>query len=172
MVRGFYYRLLILSLAILCACTAIVIVAILPSYLLSALKSRVAQARLEAQKAQPAPSFGDETLAVIKDLNKKLSIIENGQNNALNVSDKVIKAVILKKSSNIKITEISYQVSPGGGQISISGTAPSREELLSFRQALDDDPLFKNVDLPISNFVKGSDIQFSMSLAPAQQYAK
>jgi len=68
---------------------------------------------------------------------------------------------------NIKITDISYENdSLNGKKISIQGTAPSREVLLSFRQAFENDNTFKQVDLPISNFVKGSNIQFYLSLIP------
>ena len=56
---------------------------------------------------------------------------------------------------SIKITEISYQNNSQTGEIiKISGKAPSREVLLSFRRALEDDAAFSKVDLPISNFCK------------------
>ncbi len=70
--------------------------------------------------------------------------------------------------SDIKITKISYQADKAkGGTVSIAGTAPSRDRLLLFKKALDDDNNFTKVDLPISNFVKGSDIQFNLTLVPA-----
>ena len=76
--------------------------------------------------------------------------------------------IILKKMSNIKITDISYENDPlKGRKVSIEGNAPSREILLLFRRALEDDVLFKQVDLPISNFVKGSDIKFYLNLIPS-----
>jgi hypothetical protein len=70
---------------------------------------------------------------------------------------------------DIKITQILYDntVAKGDKKVNIQGTAPSRERLLIFRQALEGNPAFKKVDLPISNFVKGSNIQFSLSLTPA-----
>jgi len=50
--------------------------------------------------------------------------------------------------------------------VSIEGIAPSREILLAFRRLLENDPLFKSVDLPISNFIKGSNIRFNLNLIP------
>ena len=41
------------------------------------------------------------------------------------------------------------------------------ERLLLFRKALEDNTAFKKVDLPISNFVKGSNIQFDINLIPS-----
>ena len=54
-----------------------------------------------------------------------------------------------------------------GKKVTVLGIAPSRELLLLFRRALEDDVAFKKVDLPISNFVKGSNIEFSLSLIPS-----
>ena len=120
------------------------------------------------QKSEPVPLPDQQTLLAIKDLNNKLTLIENAQNNKFVISEKVINAIILKKIPKIKITDISYENdSLKGKKISIQGNAPSREILLLFRQALEDSVAFKQVDLPISNFVKGSNIQFYLSLIPS-----
>ncbi len=126
------------------------------------------------QKDEPVPLIDQETLAVIKDLNYKLDLIQNAEKNKFIVSEKVINAIISKKISNIEITSISYEDDPvkisdngeAGKKVGIQGNAPSREILLSFRQALEDGATFKQVDLPISNFVKGSNIKFYLSLIP------
>jgi len=142
--------------------------AVLPSYFLSATKNDLINLKLETQKQEPLPLFDQPTLEVIKDLNNKLSLIENTQNSKIFLLSKVINAIILKKIPSIKITQITYgSDSFKGRKISISGTAPSREILLLFRRALEDDAVFKKVDLPISNFVKGSNIQFSLNLIPS-----
>jgi hypothetical protein len=95
-------------------------------------------------------------------------LIEKAESSKFLVSQKVVSAIILKKILGIKITDISYKNDPLLGKtVNLEGTAPSRESLLLFRQALQDDTTFKNVDLPISNFVKGSNIQFYLSLIPA-----
>lgn len=168
MIRGFYYRLTILFLVMLSFSLLIAICALLPSYFFSNYKSNVANQKLEMQKSKPVPLFNQETSALIKDLNTKLNLIENAKKNNFSVSEKVIKAIVLKKISSIKINQILYENnSASGKKISIHGTAPSREVLLLFRQALEDDTSFKSVDLPISNFVKGFNIQFYLTLIPA-----
>src|SRR3989344_4096745 len=168
MVRDFYYRLTIVFLGMLCVSLFIAILALLPAYLLSVSKNNIAKEKLEAQKNEPAPPFNQETLAMIKDLNLKLNLIENAEKDKFSVSEKVINAVLLKKIPNVKITRIFYENDLlKGRKISISGTAPSREVLLAFRQALENDTSFKEVDLPISNFVKGSNIEFYLNLIPS-----
>ena len=48
--------------------------------------------------------------------------------------------------------------------MNISGIATNREVLLSFGKALEYDISFSKVDLPISNFVKGKNISFRLTV--------
>lgn len=172
MVKGFYYRLVVLFLATLGVSFLIASISILPSYFLSSTKKNIVNAKLQTQKNEPVPLPDQKTLETIKDLNNKLSLIEKKEADKFIVSNRVINSIILKKMPSIKITDISYDNSSRNesGQsrkVSIQGTAPSREVLLLFRKALEDDANFKSVDLPISNFVKGFDIKFSLNLIPS-----
>lgn len=49
------------------------------------------------------------------------------------------------------------------GKVILSGFSPAREELLSFRENLRNNPSFVNFDFPSSNWAKPSDILFSFS---------
>jgi Tfp pilus assembly protein PilN len=168
MTKDFYFRLALLFLVMLDFCVLVVTICVIPSYILSNVKNSVVNAKLIAQKNEPLPLFDQQTLAQIKDINNKLDLVENAEKSKFPLSEKVINAILLKKTSDIKITQILYNIDPIlGKKISITGAAPSREVLLLFRQALEDSAAFKSIDLPISNFVKGSDIQFSLSLIPS-----
>ena len=166
-IKDFYYRLVVLFFIMAGISFLIAFVAILPSYFLSSTKNRIVNTKLEMQKSEPVPVLNSQTLVVIKDLNTKLTLIEKTQNSKFTILKEIINAIVLKKMSNIKITDISYKNDLlKGKQISIQGNAPSREVLLLFRQKLEDDTTFKSVDLPISNFIKGSNIQFYLNLIP------
>ena len=168
MVRDFYFRLATVFFVTLGLCVLIGAVVMIPSYFLTYIKEDLANKKLEMQKKESVPLPDQQTLEVIKDLNKKLNLIENAENNKFDVSSRVINTILLTKTPNIKITDISYENNLlKGKKISIEGIAPSREVLLSFRQALEDGTGFKQVDLPISNFVKGSNIKFYLSLIPS-----
>ena len=171
--KVFYYRLAVVYLLTLSFSVLIGTVAIVPSYFLTKIKKDSIDKKLEIQKAEPAPLLEEKTRAIIKDLNLKLSLFENKKNNEFIVSQKIINAIILKKISGIKITDISYEdnyqnnsIPLQNKKVSIRGIAPSREVLLLFRKALEDDVTFKSVNLPISNFIKGSNIQFYLNLIP------
>ena len=109
-----------------------------------------------------------ETNVIVKKVNSKLDLIEKSSKSQFLVSQKIINTIVVNKMPEIKITDISYDNDiEKGKKVNIEGIAPSREALLSFRLALEGDKNFKQVDLPISNFVKGSNIQFSLSLIPS-----
>ncbi len=168
MSRDFYLRLLTLFFTMLSISFIVASVLIFPAYLLSLVEKNVADTKLGSQESQPVSLPDQNTLTVVKDLNYKLSLIENIEKDKSIFSQNVINEIILKKVSNIKITEISYQNDPQKGkQINISGTAGNREILLSFRKALEDSVSFSKVDLPVSNFIKGSNIKFYLSLIPS-----
>src|SRR3989344_7548276 len=140
MLADLYFRLASLFFIMLSFVLVIASVALLPSYLLSLSKNKIVKDRLETQKAIPLPLFNQEALDVAKDLNYKVQLIEKTGKNKFAVSEKAIQAVISKKIPNVKISHISYENnSISGKKISLRGTAPSREVLLSFRQALEQD---------------------------------
>jgi hypothetical protein len=168
MSRDFYLRLLTIFFMMLGGSLLIAYILILPSYFISSTEENVVNEKLKLQENELVPLPDPNTLAIIKDLKSKLGLIENAQKNKFIFSEMVINEIILKKMPDIKITGISYQNDPQtGGKININGIAPSREVLLLFRQALEDDIAFSKVDLPISNFIKGSNIKFYLSLIPS-----
>ncbi len=168
MVRVFYYRLSVLFFIMLGTSMFITFIIILPSYLVASVKNNIANNKLEVQKNEPVPLPDVTTVATIKSINSQLSTVENAEKNKFPFSKNIINSILSEKINGIKLVEISYTNNPAAGaKIDIQGIATSREVLLSFRLALENNPLFKEVDLPISNFIKGANIQFSLSLTPA-----
>lgn len=168
MTKDFYLRFITMFFVMLSVSVLIASILILPAYFFSLIGKDVVDTKLKSQENEAISLPDKNTLMVIKDLESKLNLIENDTKDKYIFSTKVINQIILKKISNIKITEISYQNDKQTGKkIGISGRASSREILLAFRRALEDDPAFSKVDLPISNFVKGSDIRFYLTLIPS-----
>ncbi|MBP9711655.1 MAG: hypothetical protein KBD55_01315 [Candidatus Pacebacteria bacterium] len=166
--RDFYYRLTVLFLLALGSSIFIGVAVMVPSYFVSKVKLNVAESKLAAQKIEPVPLPDQKTLVMIKDLDNKLTVVEKAEKNRFNVSEKIINSILVNKMPDIKIYEISYDNdSTKGKTVNIRGVAPSRDRLLLFRLALEGDPTWKSVNLPISNFIKGSNIQFSLSLIPS-----
>lgn len=176
MQRNFLYRLLVVYLLAISLPILIGLGVMIPSFFLTYLKTNLVEKKLETQQAEPMPSIDQAALKAIADLKNKIRIIESAEKNKFIVSEKVINALMAKKMSQIKITGIAYENTMFNSpdeeptevkKIHIEGMAPSREVLLLFRKALEDSAVFKQVDLPISNFIRGSNIQFFLSLTPA-----
>ncbi|MES2315198.1 MAG: hypothetical protein V4486_00470 [Patescibacteria group bacterium] len=167
-VKDFYFRLLVTSFMVVAVSMLVASAAILPAFFFSLVKKNLTDSKLAAQKSEPLPALDQKTLDEVKDLNTKLNLVEKTQKNKYSISQKIINEIVAEKMSDIKITQILYQSDPAKGKtVTIGGTASSRERLLLFKQTLADNVAFKKVDLPISNFVKGSDIKFSINLVPA-----
>ncbi|MCM2338989.1 MAG: hypothetical protein NDI62_00840 [Burkholderiales bacterium] len=168
MSKEFYFRLIALTFLMLGISLLVFSILILPSYLLAS-SSRVSFLnKLEEQKKEIIPLPDQNTILVIKNLKNKINLIETTEKNKKIFSQRILNEIILKKIPNIKITEIIYKNDMKEGEkISISGRASSREVLLSFRRTLEDNPAFSKVDLPISNFIKGSNIRFYLTLIPS-----
>jgi hypothetical protein len=167
MKRDFLMRALIVSFFVFGFMMIVGSAALLPSYFHVMVKSNLVKSKLITQENTPVPAVEAEVMSKIDNLNKKLGLIENSPASAFVVSSRVIDDMLLKKIPEIKITDISYENTAKGRQIRVNGEAPSREKLLIFRLALEKDPAFKKVDLPISNFVKGTNINFFLTLVPA-----
>lgn len=168
MVKDFYYRLVVVVLLMLSLVVFIASIVLLPSYFASSAKKGISDKILDLELIEEINATGQQTLLDVSALDNKLSLFEKSKKDKFVVSERVINEILLNKISNIKITQISFEDSEANGkQISIRGIAPSRERLTLFRRALEDNPLFKKIDLPISNFVKGSNIQFFLSLTPS-----
>ena len=168
MTVDFYRRLLVLIMVMISLSVLVACISILPAYIFSIMQFSSINKKIEIQKNMPLPVPGEQSLATVKDINSKLELVEKAEKNKFLITEKVVDAILSEKTPNIKITQIQYQNDPiQGRKINILGIATSRESLLLFEQSLKDDPLFKKVDLPISNFVKVSNIQFDLSLMPS-----
>ena len=111
------------------------------------------------------PKIDQDAQKAIGELNGKLDLIEKFINNKYIVSEKIISELVLKKTEGIKIRKISYVNDQSSGKkIIIGGIANDREALLLFRKSLESSENFKDIELPISNFVKGRDIDFTFDL--------
>ncbi len=168
MARDFYMRIVIMFFVVSSLALIIGSSALVPSYWLSNIKQKLIADRLNRQSYMPIPAGSQDVLDVAKSLDHKFKIIDSAEAKKFLISERVIQKIVSKQIPGIKITEITVTHDQlEGRKISIRGGAVSRDKLLAFSQSLGDDKSFKKVDLPISNFIKGSDIQFYLTLIPS-----
>jgi Tfp pilus assembly protein PilN len=127
------------------------------------------QIQLEAQKnilAQSEEKFGQSG---VKEIQEKI----NSANLTLTKLDSYYKnktyfSEILEKISQIipsklylsNLSVVASQTKNFSADVSLSGIAPTREDLFDFREALEKDSYFQDIYFPPTNWVKPADINF------------
>ncbi|MCA9353815.1 hypothetical protein KC842_03025 [Candidatus Nomurabacteria bacterium] len=121
---------------------------------------------LESLASSPQ-ALSDEILATnINRTNYLLSRFH--EDYGLEITEIIIKPILSVKDDSVKINEMffSRMTSPeatvyGSGEI--RGLASTREELLDFSNEIEAIKGFDNVVVPVSQFVKGQDIEYSIT---------
>lgn len=162
----FYFRLIVMFFVVMGFSVFVSVIPLVPSYVFSITENKSAEARLLSQQKSTPLEPSEDTVFLIQNINQKIKTISDIRNKKVFVSQYIIDQLVQNKPSEIKINQITYTSSSGEYLVSIRGVAPSRDGLLSFKQYLEKNPSFKEVDLPISNFIKGSNIQFDIKLKP------
>ncbi|MBP7804651.1 MAG: hypothetical protein KA052_00305 [Candidatus Pacebacteria bacterium] len=111
----------------------------------------------------------DETAALqgalaktISDINSRLAIFPDVVT-ASPIIATFVRPVLETKTAAINITNMGYATGEGGAiTVQISGIAGNRSSLLSFADALKATKGFKNVTVPISSFIKDSNVTFTI----------
>lgn len=105
------------------------------------------------------------SLAIVA-ANDKLKVFPN-EMPATGYVQSVLDRVTGVKDPKIKIKSFRYSVAgkdPNSTNVEITGTAPTRKDLLDFKQKLESEKSFSNITLPISSFVRVENIEFSIRL--------
>ncbi len=127
-----------------------------------------------------------EYITMRDEMNSNLSVLNIASttsniktlNNNLAIMDKVLSypkivhylnVVFLNKSKSILIDDISYvDTNEKSATLTVEGKSVTREALLTFVKNLQTSGAFSSVDLPISNYAKDKDLDFSIKLTIAE----
>lgn len=134
-----------------------------PVYFLSITKDKIQTDRLLALKNKSDPTSDPALDEIINKTNLKLNSLNLSSTPPSNAFDFIVS----QRPLYIKINEISFKQKDKSknknnaiATISISGTASSRDALLSFKSILESNTSYSAIDLPVSNLVKNSNIPF------------
>lgn len=98
---------------------------------------------------------------VIKEDNRKLEQVLVKQDESI-LWTPILEELSKITAQGVYLTSLSYQKSLG--YIHITGWANTRDGLLVFEEALEANPLFSEIEAPLSNLIKQNDITFTFSL--------
>jgi type IV pilus assembly protein PilM len=137
---------------------------IFPSYFYSQSKAEIAEARLE-EFNQANPEIATHSLdTAITDINTKLLLLSNYKESA-DIIEKVYNPILASRNGGISLSQISYSENAQNEHIIvIQGTSSDRAALRTFKSNLDTHSDFADVQLPISNFLEKSNLNFIITI--------
>lgn len=95
-------------------------------------------------------------------LNTKLFLYEKNNDEVRQVST-LMEKIISFKTDGISLSYFKYEKDKNG-KIVIMGKSASRSEFVNFKKKLEDDKSFSAVSSPLSNLLKETDINFTITI--------
>lgn len=140
------------------------LVLLVSSYLLAVSKYNSTEKQLATiQEKYSDGRKGKDVTAQISEVNSQVALfLKNDAAGTELPPPKAIASVLSAKSATIKISGIMYDATVSQGRIVLTGVARDRESMAVFVETLKSNPLFTNVTLPISSYVKSENIDFSV----------
>jgi len=160
-------RFLVVAFFFLFITVCIGMILLFPSYLISKSKEKAARQTNEALEKSLQARDDSGFQALLKQTGDKIKVLTESPK-AVGITD-IFDHILDKKSSLIKLTNISFSDDGNNAEIILKGMASDRDSLLAFTKQIEKDSLFSKVDLPISNFTKDKNIDFSLKINLAQK---
>lgn len=135
-----------------------------PSFFFVKYKNDTVNSQLELVK-QKNISKGEDPIVSINNVNILSVALAGDANSALSYSE-IIKKIVSLKNDGIKISSIaiSKENSTGIKNVLINGIADTRDSLSLYENNIKTDGYFDSVIFPVSNFIKSSNAEFSITL--------
>lgn len=159
--RAYRIRLAIVILWLSFATLIVASALLLPSFLLSSQKEKAAEQRFKTLSKSVARGNVSDLNTLLSDAQSRLQLLSH---NAPEVFlYEMLMRVVPVKGGAVSLSGISFTTVEGKSRhIDITGVAKNRAALLAYVRALERLGLFEKVDVPISNFAKDADINFSL----------
>ena len=139
------------------------LILLVPSYFLAMTKYSFVKdqvTKLEASQARTGQEKEVDT--EIKKVNKKVALFLGDEKTPSAAPSEFILKVIGMKNSTLRVYGLLYDVTVLRERLVLTGQAASRDGLATFVETLKKDKTFTLVDLPISSYVKSTNIDFSV----------
>lgn len=143
-------------------------IVITPFYFTSKITLGKTKTEMQSYKNSVDLVVDADSQKIIDDTNNKINILK-GYQNSKKVSIEVLDKITINKSETISINSITYNKMEDTETVSIGGIAKNREELKGFVYKLMNVADFTNVSVPISNYLRGTDLEFVITLNLAKK---
>jgi hypothetical protein len=157
------YRLRLMALAVLLLGVLAYLTAILfiPSFILS-----IYRKSLSANEVERVNNATTDNKDLMLELAQRNNLVNTLRPDAEKITPTIAVAMISKYlTPMVSLSDISYSSADGKQfQMSVRGVSADREGLLLFTNGLKKEPGITKVDVPVSNFVKDANIQFTFTI--------
>ena len=158
--RFYRARLVFAAAVALCACGLLALLALLPAYAALRAEGAFFNPALSANAAAPKGKDPErDQILRTRILLEQLSPVASSSAPML---DALISALD-KRPAGVTVDRMNYARS-GGGEVTIGGTASSREGIQAYAAALRDDRRWKSIAVPIGDLAGTGDGRFSITL--------
>lgn len=155
----YFSRVFVLTLSFLFLISIIAIFSIFPAYIISFYRDISIETQSKIIRSSKIDTSEQEK--TVKNINEIISFLSDFKNEKPSVS---LQNILDKANKDIKITQINYENKNEDFGFVIKGVSETREGLLLFVKDLKTDKNLSGVDLPVSDFVKSLDINFSIKM--------
>jgi hypothetical protein len=155
-VRKYHLKLVIVYIGLSCVLFATGFVFAIPSYAILFAKRNAALTEKQTMSASADRSIADE----VKILKEEIALAASASQQVpvARIFDKILS----RQTPGILISGISIKRGEETGTITLEGKATSRDVLVVFSKALQGEPSFTNVDLPVGSLAKSKDIPWAI----------
>lgn len=160
---GYRLRLAVIAVFAVGALILSSLILLAPSYLLAVTKYNSQEEQLKILDKKYGGTGQEKELgAQIREINSKILLLSSGDMTTRLSPPQVILNIIKIKGPAIKIHGFTYDVTPVQERIVLTANARDRDALAAFLETLKKDPTYTTVTLPISSYVKSTNIDFSL----------
>ncbi len=136
---------------------------LVPSFVFMLSEKKSIEVVGDSVKNSSSSKEDEETKQIFDNTNKLLNYLSLSKPSFYTID--LLSKLIALDNSGIKMTDILYQrQSSTTAVFTLKGVAVNRESLILFSKNISSDNLFKDVNLPVSNFAKDKNIEFSFDV--------
>jgi hypothetical protein len=148
----------------LSAIVAIYIFLLLPSYFFSLSKQNLSEGRLDAFNSSNKDLPNLDLSSTIVGINRKLDLLSSFKS-GYSFYDDILATVLSNRIKGITFSQLLFNIRKDRSLVlEVHGEASDRETLRNFKIMVDKNPKVASTNLPMSNFLEKSNLNFTMSI--------
>ena len=141
----------------------VALILLIPSYVISNSRLKEAQKKNDALISALSLSNTKSATDVLKTISADSDALKGTLQYPALAS--LIETIATSKPEGIVINSIDFSSGSSPDTVTLGGVASTRDSLVAFSGLFQSNPLFQNASLPISDFAKDRDIDFSLTLS-------